>query len=218
MTSILDGSPDLPEKDSDPSQPLNSAVRPNHYDGGIFASVEDPFTADSHHTVVPPEKEEFVPPENYGDQTCEPCSRQHQVFRTGSMIGLVVGAQHWQPLTVLDDPPSQWYQDLDHLFDGRKQPLIPRIQVQLHSMSIFHAETTSSYFPLPLMNELEPVAGPQDPHHCPLSLVLTGRGSTPRCKEKFQLKRWVYETGNASLTFAEKMEKSNWENGRLEKL
>jgi hypothetical protein len=68
------------------------------------------------------------------------------------------------------------------------------------------------------MNELEPVADPQDTHYFPMSIVLTGRGSTARCKEKLQLKRWAYETGNANLTFAEKMEKSNWENGRLEKL
>jgi hypothetical protein len=68
------------------------------------------------------------------------------------------------------------------------------------------------------MNELEPVAARQDTHYCPMSFVLTGRGSTACCNEKFQLQIWVYESGNANLTFAEKMEKSNWENGRLENL
>ena len=217
-STILDGSPDLLEKDSDLSQQPNRAVRPNHYDDSIFASLKDSLTADARHTVMPPEEEEFVPPERYSDQNFEPGSSQHQVFQSDSIIRLAAGAQHWQPLTMLDDTASRWYQDLDHLLDGRKQPLIPGNPMQSYSTSLFHAATTNSHFPLPSMNELEPVADPQDTRYCPMSIVLTGRGSTARCKEKFQLKRWVYETGNANLTFAEKMEKSNWENERLEKL
>jgi len=215
-STILDGVPDRSEKYSDLSQPPNGAVRPNHYGGGIFASIEDSLAADARHSVMPSEEEKFMPPEHCSGQNVDPCSGQHRVFQTDSIVRLA--AQHWQPLTMLDDTTSWWYQELDHLLDGQKQSLIPVIPVHSYSTSLFHAETTNSHFPLPLMNELEPVAGPQDPHHCPSSLVLTGRGSTARCKEKFQLKRWVYETGNANLTFAEKIEKSNWENERLEKL
>jgi hypothetical protein len=217
-STILDGSPDLPEKGSDPSQPPNRAVRPNHYDVGISTSVEDSLTADARHAVMPSEEEEFVLSEHYSDQDVEPGSSQYRVFQTDSIARLAVGAQHWQPLTMLDDRTSRSYQELDHLLDGRKQPLITGMPVQSYSTPLFHTETTNSHFPLPLMNELEPVAAPQDTHYCPMLFVLTGRGSTARCKEKFQLQRWVYESGNANLTFAEKMEKSNWENRRLEKL
>jgi hypothetical protein len=217
-STILDGSPDLLEKDSDLSQQPNRAVRPNHYDDSIFASLKDSLTADARHTVIPSEEEEFVPPERYSDQNFEPDSSQHQVFQNDSIVRLAAGAQRWQPLTMLDDTASRWYQDIDHLLDGRKQPLIPGIPAQSYSTSLFHAGTTNSHFSLPSVNKLEPVAGPQDARYCPMSIVLTGRGSTARCKEKSQLQRWVYESGNANLTFAEKMEKSNWENERLEKL
>jgi hypothetical protein len=217
-SAILDGSPDILEKDSDLSQPPNRAVRLNHYDNGIFASVEYSLTADVRHTVIPSEEEEFVPPERYSGQNSEPESSQHQVFQSDSIVRLAADAQRWHPLTMLDDTASRWYQDIDHLLDGRKQPLIPGIPVRSYSTSLFHPETTNFHFPLPSMNELEPVTDPQDARYCPMSIVLTGRGSTARCKEKLQLKRWVYETRNANLTFAEKMEKSNWENERLEKL
>jgi hypothetical protein len=32
------------------------------------------------------------------------------------------------------------------------------------------------------------------------------------------LQRWVYETSNANITFAERLEKSNWEGARMQKL
>jgi hypothetical protein len=215
-STILGGSPDISEKDSDLSHPPNRAVCPNHYGGGIFASIEDSLTADARHSVMPSEEEKFMPPEHCSGQNVDPGSSQHEVFQTDWIVRFA--AQSWQPLTMLDDTTSWWYRELDHLLDGRKQSIIPGIPVQLYSTSLFRVETTDSHFPLQLMNELEPVADPQDTHYCPMSIALTGRGSTACWKEKFQLKRWVYETGNANLTFAEKMEKSNWENERLEKL
>jgi len=44
---------------------------------------------------------------------------------------------------------------------------------------------------------------------------LDGRNPTP---SRHLLQRWVYETSNINITFAERLEKSNWEATRMQRL